>query len=280
MIKFIKKWLLIARIHTIPIAIAPILMGLYCSKQINYFAAIITILSAIFIQFGTNLTNDFCDYKSGVDKPNRVGPKRALAEGETSENAVLFAAIFCFIIATISGLYLTFLGGWQIALIGISGIFFAIIYTAGPFPAYNGYSELLTLFYFGPIATIGTMIVQQQSPTSKAFALGLMCGLFSVIVLTINNIRDFHSDKLAGKNTLIVKLGRKFALTILWSAILIIALIVLLLKFPLYAILFLLPTFAVTFAISNISNTTIYNNLLKIVVLNELFVALIFVLLF
>jgi len=111
-------------------------------------------------------------------------------------------------LAFLTGLYLVYIGGWIILLIGILSIIFGIAYTGGPFPlGYNGLGDVFVFIFFGVIAVMGTYYLNTLIWSSTAFLVSLPVGALSVNILVVNNLRDVHQDKIAGKRTLGVLLG-------------------------------------------------------------------------
>jgi 1,4-dihydroxy-2-naphthoate octaprenyltransferase len=185
--------------------------------------AFLTVLCALALQILSNLINDYYDYKRGTDKQGRVGFKRALAEGLVSEREMLTACLVTLSIALILGAVLCYIGGWVIVVIGITAILFAWLYTATPYSlSYLGIADIFVFLYYGVIATWGTVWLQFQSAEQPFdFSLftpvyaGAVCGLISMCVLAINNIRDVDDDRLVGKRTIPVRVGKTWALVLL-----------------------------------------------------------------
>jgi 1,4-dihydroxy-2-naphthoate octaprenyltransferase len=122
------------------------------------------------------------------------------------------AFTFAFFLVGCAGAYLTWHGGWPIAVIGAVSILSGILYTAGPYPlGYIGMGDLFVLVFFGPVAVGGTYYVQTLDIDTTVLVSGLGPGLLSVAILTVNNLRDLDEDKKAGKRTLAVRFGRTFA---------------------------------------------------------------------
>ena len=222
----IKPWILAARPKTLFAALAPIIIGLSISfkifdKQIDWIIAVITIISAILIQIGSNYANDAYDYLKGVDnKKIRKGPKRMAEEGILSPQAILNMMYLIFIISVFTGIYLVQVGGWPIVVIGLSGIFFAITYTGGPFPlGYNGLGDIAVFIYFGLVSTWGTIYLQSQSIANSVYISDYILeiilascaiGFLNTAILVVNNLRDYKSDKSFRKKTLVVIFGESF----------------------------------------------------------------------
>ncbi len=174
-------------------------------------AIVAALVGAMGIQIGTNLFNDYADFKSGADTEERIGPKRAVQQGWLSERAMLYATGVAFAIAFMAGLYLVVVSGWIIFSVGLLSILCGIAYTGGPYPlAYYGLGDIFVFFFFGLVAVGGTYYVQTGSLSFEVFVAGAALGLMCTGILVVNNLRDRHTDKKAGKNTLAVRLGAGF----------------------------------------------------------------------
>jgi 1,4-dihydroxy-2-naphthoate octaprenyltransferase len=211
----LKIWIIAARPKTLWASIAPVLIGSAMAYNTNNYslpAALITLISAVFIQIATNYANDYFDYQKGVDRSDRIGPIRATQAGLIKPQCIKNAFIFLFIMAFLIGLYLVWRAGWPILIIGISSILFGILYTTGPYPlSHHGLGDIFVIIFFGPVAVGGTYTIQTLECNWIVITSGLSPGLLSTAILTVNNLRDIHSDRKSGKNTLAVRLGEKFA---------------------------------------------------------------------
>lgn len=220
-------WLRIIRPQTLFASLCPVLVGLMVAHfYIGYLSvttALATVLCALALQILSNLINDYYDYKRGTDKQGRVGFKRALAEGTVTEKEMLTACLVALAFAVVLGACLCYVGGWVIVVIGITALFFAWLYTATPYSlSYLGIADIFVFLYYGVFATWGTVWLQCKA-SGLAFDIrllmpvyaGAVCGLISMCVLAVNNIRDMDDDRLVGKRTLPVRLGKKAALAIL-----------------------------------------------------------------
>ncbi|MGC9151379.1 MAG: 1,4-dihydroxy-2-naphthoate octaprenyltransferase [Microbacter sp.] len=214
MIKKINKWFHIVRPGTLFAAIAPVTVGSIVaatSHPLHPLVCLVTFIAAISIQIASNLINDFYDYKKGLDKEGRLGPRRAISEGTVTPAAMKQAILIDIVIALLSGLYLAFVGGYPIIIIGLTALFFAWIYTATPYSlSYLGIADIFVLLFFGPVATVGTTYLQTGNFSIPSFWLGMVNGSISMAILTVNNLRDHTSDKKAGKKSLVVRLGKRF----------------------------------------------------------------------
>ena len=219
----IKPWVLASRPKTLFATLAPIIIALSLSYQItskiNWLIASMTLLAAILLQIGSNYANDAYDFIKGADNNAfRVGPKRMSQSGTLKPDSILNMMYFIFIISVFIGYYLASIGGWPIVIIGLISILFAIIYTGGPYPlGYNGLGDITVFIFFGLIATFGTVYLQNHNSIflSEYFyeilILATASGALNTAILVVNNIRDYKSDKLSNKKTLVVRLGQKFA---------------------------------------------------------------------
>lgn len=209
----IKAWIYAARPKTLAASVVPIISAIIIIpnfKLFNFNIFILTILAAIIIQIITNYINDLYDFLNGADT-NRIGPQRMLQSGLLSKSEITRAIKILFLLAVICGLPLVIHGGWIILMIGLSAFLFAYLYTGGPFPlAYHGLGDLFVFVYFGLLSVMGTYYLQVGFIDNNAIWLGISIGAKNVLLLTINNIRDYDGDKIVNKNTLIVKMGKKF----------------------------------------------------------------------
>ncbi|MCF7826274.1 MAG: 1,4-dihydroxy-2-naphthoate polyprenyltransferase [Candidatus Marinimicrobia bacterium] len=210
----IKLWIQAARPWTLGVAVSPVLMGTIIAHTeggIHWLAAFAALLGGVFIQIGTNLANDYFDFKKGADSETRIGPQRVTQSGLIAPGTVRNGFLTSFGISFILGIYLVYLGGWPIVVIGLLSLFFGVVYTGGPFPlAYLGLAELPAFLFFGPIACATTTYVQTGSWSTTALIMGSSAGFFSLALLSINNLRDFVEDRKVGKRTLIALFGRQF----------------------------------------------------------------------
>lgn len=211
----IESWLLASRPKTLPAAVMPVFVGTSIAIHdglFNPIAAIVALLCSLLIQIGTNFVNDLHDYLKGSDKKDRLGPIRVLVSGLISENEMRIGIAVVFSTAFILGMYLVYLAGWFIFIIGVLSLIAGYAYTAGPYPlAYNGLGDIFVFIFFGFVGTIGTYYVQAQEITMLVFWSSIPVGALITNILVVNNYRDLEEDKIAGKNTLAVKFGGTFA---------------------------------------------------------------------
>jgi 1,4-dihydroxy-2-naphthoate octaprenyltransferase len=205
-------WLMAARPRTLPAAAAPVLVGTAYAGTLGTFKPltfVATLLGALFIQIGTNLSNDYSDARRGADTEDRLGPVRVTAGGLVPPRQVLIATYVAFGLAVLVGIYLIVTAGWQLLLVGVASILAGVLYTGGPRPyGYEGLGELFVFLFFGVVAVTGTYFCQREELNWESFALAVPVGVLAAALLMVNNVRDLETDRRAGKKTLAVRLGR------------------------------------------------------------------------
>ena len=225
----VLTWIEAIRPKTLIASIAPVMIGVSLTISDGFFdlyPSLATLIAAVLIQIGTNLANDYYDFVRGADNEGRIGPRRVSQAGLISPIKVKQAMILSLGTAFLFGIYLVAVGGWVIALIGLVSILCAVGYTAGPFAlAYNGLGEVFVFAVFGPIAGAGTYWVQTNVLSHDAILAGIGIGALTTMILVVNNMRDVNTDKLAGKNTLVVRMGLR-ASRLEYVALLIIGLVI------------------------------------------------------
>ncbi len=209
----VRIWLMAARPKTLPVGLAPVLVGTALADTAGVFHPLrfaAALLGALFIQVGANLSNDYSDARRGADTEDRLGPVRVTAGGLVPPRQVLIATYVTFALAILCGVYLIAVAGWQLLLVGAASIVAGVLYTGGPRPyGYEGLGELFVFLFFGIVAVAGSFFVQTETLVWEAFALAVPVGLLASAVLVVNNVRDLETDRRAGKRTLAVRLGRE-----------------------------------------------------------------------
>lgn len=225
----ITTWITGARIRTLPLAVAPILLGSSTAATLDRFdltLSALALLVALLLQIAVNYANDYSDGIRGTDS-NRVGPQRITAGGLARPAAVKRAAFLSFGLAALAGgLIVLITQQWWLFAIGLLAIVAAWFYTGGKQPyGYHGLGEVAVFLFFGLVATIGTNYIQTQIFDPLAVLLGCSFGLYASAVLLVNNIRDLETDRAAGKRTLAVLLGEKASrilfLLMIWLPVLV-----------------------------------------------------------
>jgi 1,4-dihydroxy-2-naphthoate polyprenyltransferase len=206
-------WIMAARVRTLPAAVAPVLVGTSLALGDGHFSPLVfvaALLGAVFIQVGTNLSNDYSDARRGADTEDRLGPVRVTAGGLVPPGQVLLATYLTFGAAVLCGAYLVAVAGPELLAVGAASILAGVLYTGGPRPyGYEGLGEVFVFLFFGVVAVTGSYFVQVQALPWQAYGCAVPVGLLASSILVVNNIRDLETDRRAGKRTLAVRLGRE-----------------------------------------------------------------------
>ncbi len=207
----LEAWILATRPKTLPAALAPVVVGsamAYAHQRFMLVPAMAALVVAVLLQIAVNLANDYFDYVKGIDAEDRLGPVRVTQSGLIPARQVKLAMLITLIAATLPGLYLITVGGWPVVCIGIACILAAIAYSGGPRPlASHALGDLFVLIFFGIVAVCGTYYVQALQMTLMVVCMGVIVGFMITAILVVNNLRDIHTDRRAGKQTLAVVLG-------------------------------------------------------------------------
>jgi 1,4-dihydroxy-2-naphthoate octaprenyltransferase len=208
----VRAWLLAARPATLPAAVVPVVVGSALAAaegKFQPFPFAAALLASVLIQVGTNLANDYFDFRKGVDTQARIGPIRVTQGGLIKPEAVRNATVAVFGLAAAIGLYLVAVGGWPILAIGLLSIAAAVFYTGGPWPlGYHGLGDLVCFVFFGLLAVVGTVYLHTATVSGAAFTAAIPVGLLVTAILVVNNLRDIDTDRATGKHTLAVRIGR------------------------------------------------------------------------
>jgi 1,4-dihydroxy-2-naphthoate octaprenyltransferase len=214
-----KVWLNAARPRTLPLSVSGILVGTAMASsygEIDHVIFFLAILTTIGFQVTSNFANDYGDGVKGTDNDNRIGPKRALQSGLLSREELktgIIISVLINLILTLSLLVVSFgreYVHWGILFLFLGGfsVWAAIKYTVGDSAyGYKGLGDVFVFVFFGLLGVLGSMFLFIKTIPLVSVLPAISIGLLSVGVLNLNNLRDVASDKLAGKNTMVVKMG-------------------------------------------------------------------------
>ena len=202
----------------IPI-IAAVIWGLNASLfQMDWTLFALIFLGGSFLHLAANTYNDYFDWTSGTDQLNNdyflqlSGGSRAIELGLITEKKLFQLATVFLALAGVLGLgIMASLDNDKFGLLyyGLAGAFSAYFYTGTPLRlvARKGMGELLIGLNYGPLMTMGTVFAMSGVHSWDAFMFGIPLGLLTTAILWINQFPDRASDKIAGKNHLVVVLG-------------------------------------------------------------------------
>ncbi len=292
--KSISAWIKAFRLRTLPLSFSLIIVGSALAYERCLFDGAIficAILTTLFLQILSNVSNDYGDAVSGVDYAGRVGPERAVQSGAISVQAMKKAIVVFSLLSLISGVGLLYVaypnlgasGFGFMFVVGIASIVAAICYTVGRRPyGYVGLGDLSVFIFFGLVGVMGSFVLYSGQVQVEVLLPAASIGLLSVAVLNMNNMRDYESDKRSGKNTLIVRMGVEWGR---WYEVVVVVLAFVLLL--IYALCFGKPTQLLAllalirfvphlFFVLKKENETKLDTQLKVVSVGTLMVAILF----
>jgi 1,4-dihydroxy-2-naphthoate octaprenyltransferase len=205
-----RVWVEAARPRTLPAAVVPVLIGTAAAGRLIAWRFAAALVVSLALQVAVNFANDYFDAAHGIDTPDRVGPRRAVASGLVEPARMKRAMALSLTVAALAGLALTFAVGPELLLVGGPSIGAALAYSGGPRPyASAGLGEVGVFVFFGLAATVGSAYVQVETIPRLAVVAALPVGLLATAILVVNNLRDIPTDAAAGKRTLAVRLGER-----------------------------------------------------------------------
>jgi 1,4-dihydroxy-2-naphthoate octaprenyltransferase len=214
----LKVWIEAMRLRTLPVSVAGVIMGTGYAvyyNSVNYGAAALCLLFAVLAQIASNFANEYYDFRDGLDKPGRVGPRRGVTEGDITPRGMLIATFGTLVAACVVGLSLLMFGPWWLIPVGAAIGLGVLAYSTGPYPlSRHGLGEVAVLMFFGVIPVNLTYFLQSGMFCWPVFMGSVSAGLMGANVLLVNNYRDEPADRMVGKNTLAVLWGRKAASTL------------------------------------------------------------------
>jgi 1,4-dihydroxy-2-naphthoate polyprenyltransferase len=206
-------WWLAIRPRTLPASASGVVMGgalAWAAGAFHLFPTLAALFIALLLQIASNVANDVYDFERGADTQDRQGPVRVTQAGWLRPRDMKLALWVIFAAAMLIGLYLAFLRGWLIVILGLAAMISAVAYTSGPFPlAYYGLGDVFVFVFFGLVAVAGTYFVNTGFFSGAALLMSIPIGLMVTDILVVNNLRDIGNDRAAGKRTLAVRLGER-----------------------------------------------------------------------
>lgn len=211
----VRAWIEAMRLRTIPVSVAGVVvalgMALGSGCDVRWSAWLLCMVFAVLAQIASNFGNEYFDYKDGLDRPGREGPRRGVTEGDLSPQAMKNATFATLGLACACGCCLIYWGGWWLIVVGAVIALGALAYSAGPYPlSRHGLGEVAVVVFFGLVPILLTYwLITGMQPSVGQWSTALGMGLLGANVLVVNNYRDYDDDKAVGKRTLAVRLGRR-----------------------------------------------------------------------
>jgi 1,4-dihydroxy-2-naphthoate octaprenyltransferase len=209
----LQAWKIAARVHTLPAAIVPVVVGSSLAEADGVFrwdAFLYALVAALAIQVAANFANDVSDATRGADTPDRLGPPRMVALGRLTPKQMWTGVALALTVAAAAGIALAIIAGPVILVIGVISILAMLGYVGGPIPyGYKGLGEVFVFVFFGVVATVGSRYVHDMTAPRSAWLLSIPIGMLVTAILVVNNYRDLETDRAAGKRTLAVIIGRE-----------------------------------------------------------------------
>jgi 1,4-dihydroxy-2-naphthoate polyprenyltransferase len=213
----LKDWLLASRALFTITVVLPCMVGGAIAFQRGFVDIPLLVLAAVGLLFGNigaNFTNDYFDYKSGVDaldkgRQFKRGSEILLKNG-LNINIVRESIAAALGITTAIGIYFILAVDWRIVFFGLGGLFIAYFYTARPVKlGYRGFGELASGFGSGPLPVVGTYFLLTHQISIAAIVASIPVGILVASILYIGNVPDADADRQVGKRTISVRLGRR-----------------------------------------------------------------------
>ena len=213
--KKLRIWVEAMRLRTLPVSLAGVMAGVAAAWAVpghRTLPAVLCFVFALLAQIASNFANEYFDYKGGLDKAGREGPRRGVTEGDITPGAMYAATLATLALACAVGCTLIWWGGWWLVAVGVAIALGVLAYSAGPWPlSHHGMGEVAVVFFFGLIPVNFTYwLVSGQRPDAAVLLLSLAVGLMGANVLVVNNLRDRSDDAAVGKHTLAVLFGEPF----------------------------------------------------------------------
>lgn len=209
-------WIEAMRLRTLPVSAAGVVMAAalgVAHGQVRWLPWTLCLIFALLAQIASNFANEYFDFRDGLDRKGRVGPRRGVTEGDITPRAMLTATIITLGIAAAIGCTLIYWGGWWLLAAGIVIVLGALAYSAGPYPlSRHALGEVAVILFFGIVPVTLTYYVISGSVTPAVWFTALSTGLLGANILIVNNYRDIADDKAVGKTTLATIIGPKATL--------------------------------------------------------------------
>ena len=200
-------------------AFMPAVLALILAKEAGAVMrkdlVILLLLIPVLANMSINFLNDYFDYKRGNDRRDEFlkSDDAPLAWHEiTHPKPVLYAGAICFILALLFGFYVIRVSGIVPGVIGLTGAFILLVYSAGKIPvSYLPVGELVSGFTLGGLVPLGVYsgFTGRADPVVLWKCIPMM--LLVAHFMLVNNTCDIERDTAAGRKTMPILAGRERA---------------------------------------------------------------------
>lgn len=212
----LSSWLRAIRIRFLLASVIAVSVGLAVSwwkfQQFDPFYALLTYVGVVCLHASVDLLNDYWDYKRGIDKLTKRTPfsggTGVLPENLLRSSSVYAAGLIFLVIGTSIGIYFVFVRGITIAIILAFAVIAIYFYSTSIVNA--GLGELFVAIK-GAMIVLGTFFVQMAQINVEPLYAGAIVGILSSSVLFVNSFPDHDADKVKGRKTLVIIMGREKA---------------------------------------------------------------------
>ncbi|RIV29224.1 1,4-dihydroxy-2-naphthoate polyprenyltransferase [Alicyclobacillaceae bacterium I2511] len=210
--RFDIAWRLL-RPFTLTASVVPVLVGsgiAFSQHHAQWGLFIAFLVASILIQAATNMFNEYFDYRRGLDHSGMVGIAGTIVRDGVQPATVLATAWTFIGVSVLLGVYICLWTTWWIAVVGTACLAVAYLYSGGPKPlAYTPFGELVAALAMGPVIVLLAYYLQTGTISGSALWVSVPIGLLIGAILLGNNFRDMDQDRLGGRRTVVILLGRK-----------------------------------------------------------------------
>lgn len=180
-------------------------------------------LAMFCMEVAKNAWGDVYDYDSGTDQAVRPedrtdfsGGKRVLVDNILTRNQTWAIALLFGGAGLVLGAIIVFLREPSLFWLGTLALVAGWSYHGPPLQlAYRGFGELDVVLIYGPLIALATYALLTHQYHADVIWASLPLGLFTAAFLWINEFPDYEADRSAGKNNLVVQLGKHRASRVL-----------------------------------------------------------------
>lgn len=166
------------------------------------------LLGGLLINAASDLTNEYYDFKLGVDRKGVTGSSGVLIEGSLKPKQVLNASILFYSLAVLFSIYFVWLRGPWMALVIAAGLIAGFTYTSGKHGyKYYALGEPMCFLFYGPVMAIGAYMALAGGYSNSVTLASIPVGFLVAAILNGNNLRDIKDDTASNIRTIMIILG-------------------------------------------------------------------------